>query len=250
MTKNLKRSNTEGAQSRNLFGETRTANASVAPEVSRLQAREPQLSTRVSTKRKQETDLQGQLQNVHQEKYSDQYSNESNSNHRNSSINAINQELTQQLQTSTLEISHLQPEVCDLREIRNQTTECRNAENLRNLEEHVVLVLESLRHLAENERLIVSPQEAARETAHTQSQWEDAQHVVNSWNCAAEEMYPTGVGSGDTTPLVAADTARDTSQSTLRNFTVAGAVSSSTFVFLFLPMAGGTLMQKQERTSF
>ena len=41
------------------------------------------------------------------------------------------------------------------------------------------------------------------------------------WSYAAEEMCPTGVGSGDTSPFIAAHTSGDTSQSTLRNFSVA-----------------------------
>ena len=55
---NLERSNAEGVQVRNLWEETRTANASIAPEVARLQAREAQLSTRVSTMRSQESECQ------------------------------------------------------------------------------------------------------------------------------------------------------------------------------------------------
>ena len=63
----LGRSNTEGAQLRNLFEQTRTVNASIAPEVTRLHAPEAQLSTSVSTIGSQETELQGQLLNLHQE---------------------------------------------------------------------------------------------------------------------------------------------------------------------------------------
>ena len=59
-------SNAEGVQVRNLCEETTTANASFAPEVARLPAREAQLPTRVSKLRNQETELQGQLQNLHQ----------------------------------------------------------------------------------------------------------------------------------------------------------------------------------------
>ena len=51
---NLERSNAEGVQVRNLE-KTRTANASIAPEVVRLKARNAQLSTRGSTMRIQET---------------------------------------------------------------------------------------------------------------------------------------------------------------------------------------------------
>ena len=62
-------------------------------------------------------------------------------------------------------------------------------------EEHTSLAYQSLRHLAEIERSNLSLQEAERETARTESLWEDA---------AAEEMCPTGVGSGDTDLLISA----------------------------------------------
>ena len=71
----------------------------------------------------------------------------------------------------------------------------------------------------------------------------------NSWSSAAEEMYPTGVGSGDTTLLVAAHNAGDTSQSTLRNFSVASAVSSLA-LGLSLPMAWRNPVQKEEQQEF
>ena len=67
MGQHLERSNTEGAQLRNLFEETRNFNASVAPAATNLKARGAQLFTRVSTMQNQETELQGQLQNVQQE---------------------------------------------------------------------------------------------------------------------------------------------------------------------------------------
>ena len=44
-------------------------------------------------------------------------------------------------------------------------------------------------------------------------------------------MHPTGVGSGEATQLVTLHTAGDTSQSTLRKFSVVSAVSSSTLGF-------------------
>ena len=46
---------------------TRTANATITPEVTRLQAREAQQSTTVSTVRNHETGLQGQLLNLRRE---------------------------------------------------------------------------------------------------------------------------------------------------------------------------------------
>ena len=62
---------------------------------------------------------------------------------------------------------------------------------------------ESLRHLSEIQRLLtLGFQEAERVTARTQALWEDAQNDLNDWSYAAEEMYQTGVGPGDTTRLV------------------------------------------------
>ena len=63
----LDRSNTVGPQLRKLCEETRTANVSLAPEVTHLQAREAQLFTRVSTMRSQETELHGQFLNLQKE---------------------------------------------------------------------------------------------------------------------------------------------------------------------------------------
>ena len=93
--------------------ETRTANACIAPEVTRPQAGEAQLSTRVSTMRSQETELQGQLQKLRQE------NNRINAlmNHLqniNSSVNTGDQGLAQQLQPSQLEPGRAQTEVSHL----------------------------------------------------------------------------------------------------------------------------------------
>ena len=132
LKENMKRSNTEGAQLRNLYEKTRNANANIAPEVICLQSREPPLSTRASTMRNQETELQTQLLSVHQE---------------NAGLHVLfnqiritnslmhSRGLAQQLQTPNLELSGLQTEVSHLRtsEGRNPSTECRDAENLRNL---------------------------------------------------------------------------------------------------------------------
>ena len=52
----MDRSNTQGAQLRNLYEETRNANASIAPEGTRLQAQRVQLPTRASTMRNQDKD--------------------------------------------------------------------------------------------------------------------------------------------------------------------------------------------------
>ena len=70
------------------------------------------------------------------------------------------------------------------------------------------------------------------------------ENTLNIWNYAAEEMCPTGVGSGDTTLLNAAHTAGDTSQSTLRNFAVTSAVSSSASG-RSPPLAGGIEKQNE-----
>ena len=109
-----------------LYEETRTANASIAPEVNRLHARDAQLSTTVSTMRnQQETE---QLQNLHQE-YARINVRINQIQITNSSIKPRSQELVQQLQTSNLEINHVQTEVFDLRNSvrRNQSTQRRDA---------------------------------------------------------------------------------------------------------------------------
>ena len=62
----LDRSSTESSQFRSLCEETKTANALITPDVVRLQVREAQQYTRVSTLQNQETELQGQLQNLRQ----------------------------------------------------------------------------------------------------------------------------------------------------------------------------------------
>ena len=113
----LERSNTEGVRLRNLCEETRTANASIAPEVTRLQAREVQLPTRVSTMRSQETELQGQLPNLHQENI--RINAPMNQIQiTNSAMNTGNQEWAKQLQTSNLKLSRSKTEVSYLRTIR------------------------------------------------------------------------------------------------------------------------------------
>ena len=61
-------------------------------------------------------------------------------------------------------------------------------------------------------------------------------------------MCPTGVGSGDTTPLIA-HTAGDRSQSTVRNFSVATAVSPPS-LGLSPPMAGGDPVQDEEQNEY
>ena len=97
---------------KNLFEETKTANASFAPEVTRLEAREAQLSTRVSTRRKQETELQGLLLNLVQENARiNALMNQIQT--ANSSIDTTNPEL-KQVQTSNFKISRLQAEGFDM----------------------------------------------------------------------------------------------------------------------------------------
>ena len=114
-------------QFRTLYKETRTANASIAPEVNRLQARDAQLSTTVSTMRNQQE--AEQLQNLHQE-YARINVRINQIQITNSSIKPRSQELVQQLQTSNLEINHVQTEVFDLRNSvrRNQSTQRRDAQ--------------------------------------------------------------------------------------------------------------------------
>ena len=68
------------------------------------------------------------------------------------------------------------------------------------------------------------------ETARNQSLLDDAQNAWNSKSYAAEEMYPARVGSGETT--IGSRTHRwKHIQSTLRNLSVASAVSSSALGF-------------------
>ena len=78
-------------------------------------------------------------------------------------MNTRNHELAQQLQTSNLKLSGLQTEVSYLRTSveRNQSTEHRDAENLRNLRGEVTLqARRNLRQSAEIERFILSLHEA------------------------------------------------------------------------------------------
>ena len=100
----------------------------------------------------------------------------------------------------------------------------RKNRNLR--EEKTFLARDKLRQIAEIERFILSSQEAKIETARIQSPREDVQNTLNSWNYAAEEMCPTGIGSGDTTLLTAAHRCRHISVFST-TFSVASAVSLS-----------------------
>ena len=110
--------------------ETRTANASIAPEVTRLQAREAQQSTTVSTMRNHETGLQGQLLNLRQENARiNALMNEIQIT--NSSMNTRNQGGDEATADVKLEIRLLQIKVFHLRcsVERNQSTESRDAQN-------------------------------------------------------------------------------------------------------------------------
>ena len=72
------------------------------------------------------------------------------------STNTGTQELAQQLQTSKIDFSRAQTEVSHLRSSveRNQCTETRGADDLQDSrEEHVSLVGDHLRHLAEIDRV-------------------------------------------------------------------------------------------------
>ena len=120
---------------RNLCEEARNANTSVAPEVTRLQIREAQQPTRASAVRNQATEWHGQLQNLHQENtLINTLMNKIQIT--NSSMNTRIQDLTQQLQ----QLSRLQAGVSYLRTSveRNQSTENRDAENLRNCRKKIL----------------------------------------------------------------------------------------------------------------
>ena len=83
---------------------------------------------------------------------------------------------------------------------------------------------ENLLHSAEIERLTLDLRNAEIEKTRLRSLLKDAQHTVNSWSLTVEEMYPTGVGSWESTLMLTAHTAGNTSQSTLRNCTAVIAV--------------------------
>ena len=154
----MERSNTEGAQFRNLYDETRTANAGTAPEVTHLRAREALLITEVSTLPNRETELPGQLLTPCQE-HAHVNARVNQSQITNDSMNIRNQELTQQLQTSNIEIFHLQAEASGLRHSvgRSQSAEHREAENLRNVRGyHISTSRENRRRSTEIERLPLS----------------------------------------------------------------------------------------------
>ena len=94
----------------------------------------------------------------------------------NDSMHTGNQELTQQVRTFNLEISHLQAEAVELRNSvgRSQSTDNRDAENLRCLKGRTdSLGRGNHRHLAEIKRAIPCLQETEMETARTQSLWEN-----------------------------------------------------------------------------
>ena len=84
------------------------------------------------------------------------------------------------------------------------------------------------------------------ERVRIQSTWEVAQNSLNSWSHAEG---PTSVGSGDTTLLMATDTAGNASQSTLQNLSVTSAVSSSAFGCSQLT-GGRNPTQREERNEF
>ena len=86
---------------RNGCEETRTENARIAPKFTRLQAREAQLSTRVSIKRNQETELHGPLQDLQQENARIKACMNQIQITKNS-MDSRNKGLTLQLQTSNL----------------------------------------------------------------------------------------------------------------------------------------------------
>ena len=168
---NLERTNTEGAQFRGLAEETRTANASIAPEVSRIRCREGQLSTRASAMR---TELQGQLQNLQQEK-----THISALMHQiqitNSSMNSRHHEFCAAVarQTPNSIDFRLTFLTCELRWRGINLPEIETQKNLRHVRESPTsLGRKNLRQSTEIERLTLSSHEAEMEKARTQSRWE------------------------------------------------------------------------------
>ena len=90
---------TEGAQFWNLLEEARTANAGIAPDVTRSRTREEHIVFDVSTLQNRDTELQRLLQSLFQESARiDARMHQSQT--RNNSMNRRSQELRQQLQTS------------------------------------------------------------------------------------------------------------------------------------------------------
>ena len=132
---------------------------------------------------------------------------------------------------------------------RNQSGETRDADDLQRLmAENVSQARDNLRQSAEIDTLILNVGAAELETARIQSLWEDAQNAVNNWSRAEG---PTGVGSGDTTLLIATHTAGTTSsQSPLQNLSVESAVSSSAFFGDSQLTAGGDPMQREAQREF
>ena len=227
----LERSNTQGVQLRHLCEETRTAPVLHKNLLLQCEIKE----------------LQGQLQNLHRKNTrTNTLTNQIQI--ANNSMKTRNQKLAQQLQTSNLQLRRYRLKFlsCELRwrGINLPKIERQNIFKISG-KKNTSLVRENIRQSAEFERFILSLQEAEIETARLQSPWEDAQNTFNSWSYAAEELYPTAVGSGDSYLLIAAHTAGDTSQCTPRNFSVATAVSSSALGFS-LPMAGWETPCKEE----
>ena len=108
-------------------------------------------------------------------------------------------------------------------------------------EETLALARDSLRQSAQIDQLIQNLGAAELETSRIQSPWEDPQNVLN---CCSHAAGPTGVSTDGHT-----HTAGNTSRSTLQNFTVSSAVSSSAFGYSQLT-AGGDPCAKKARSEF
>ena len=199
-------------------------------KVVRQQVREAQPSTRVSTSH--EVELQGHL-NARIDDLMNQIQI------TNDSMNIRNQGLAQKLQTSHFELSRAQAGVSHLRTSleRNQSTENRDAGGKK--------IIPWVGKIFRNRPRLKDLFSAKKH------KWK--RRVLNSMGGRAKyvellelrcrKMHPIGVASGDTSLLVAAHTAGDTSQSTLRNFSVASAVSSSV-LGLSPPRLGGSLCRE------
>ena len=195
-------------------------------KVVRLQAQEVELSTTISVIRSKETELHKQLPTLQQENA--QLNDLMNQFHiTNSSMNTRNQELTWQLQTSNLEISHKQTDVVDLRNSveRNHSTESRRTPS----------------------KLDDQPSAEKKQKGRRRALKLFGMARNMLWTVGAEG--PTGVGSGDTTLLMATHIVGNTSQLTPQNLSVASAVSSSAFGSYQLT-AGGDPMQCAAQSEF
>ena len=151
----------------------------------------------------------------------------------------------QELQASNIEHSRLHTEVSHLRTsvARNQSTEKSRPRDSSRFEGREYFCSSgNLRQWAEIERFSLSLHEAIIETARIQSLWAGAQNTLNSWSYAAQEMSSTGVGSGDTTVMIAIHRRRHLSL--FYEMSVASAVSSSSAIGLSPRWMGNLCKEK------